>query len=197
MPNKITKTSKNTNCLRGMKCPKCGQEDSLEIEATCIFTVTDDGTEDGGYWVDWEDTNYCECPDCGHSGAVADFTIEKWDREQETVAPIPVPATAEFYDFVALISRMTQDGEEIDGEEFVMENDDAVDTVNDLIDQARALILKATNGAPNMTQQKLTPCQRRPNLLAAVQALLEQWGKGNLSQAVQALQSAVNMELEA
>ena len=38
-----------------------------------------------------------------------------------------------------MIARMTQDGEEVDGEEFVMENDDAVDTVNDLIDQARAL----------------------------------------------------------
>jgi Zn ribbon nucleic-acid-binding protein len=120
MPNKITKTSKNTNCLKGMKCPKCGQEDSLEIEATCIFTVTDDGTEDEGHGHDWEETNYCECPDCGHHGSVADFTIEEWGREKATTAP---------------------------------------------------------------------------DLLAAAQALLGQWGKGNLSQAVQALQRAVNMEL--
>jgi Zn ribbon nucleic-acid-binding protein len=77
MRKKITKTSKNTNCLRGMKCPECGQEDSLKIQATCIFTVTDDGTEDEGYGHDWKNTSYCECPDCGHHGTVADFTIEE------------------------------------------------------------------------------------------------------------------------
>jgi hypothetical protein len=46
-----------------------------------------------------------------------------------------------------MIARMTQDGEEVDGEEFVIENDDAVDTVNDLIDQARALTAKARGDA--------------------------------------------------
>jgi Zn ribbon nucleic-acid-binding protein len=89
MPNKITKTSKNTNCLEGMKCPKCGQDDSLKIEATCIFTVTDDGTEDEGNGHEWGDTNYCECPDCGHHGTVADFTIEEWSKEKEAVVPTP------------------------------------------------------------------------------------------------------------
>jgi Zn ribbon nucleic-acid-binding protein len=122
MPNTITKTSSNTNCLEGMKCPKCGQEDSLKIEATCIFTVTDDGTEDEGNGHEWGDTNYCECPDCGHHGIVADFTIEEWGREKETAAP--------------------------------------------------------------------------PDLLSAAQAFLDQWAKGNLSQAVQALQRAVDMERE-
>jgi Zn ribbon nucleic-acid-binding protein len=121
MPKRITKTSKNTNCLEGMKCPKCGQEDSLKIAATCIFTVTDDGTEDDGNDREWADTNYCECPDCGHHGTVADFTIEVWDREK--------------------------------------------------------------GAAP-------------PGLLAAAQDLLDQWGKGNLSQAMQDLQKAVTMELE-
>lgn len=44
--------------------------------------------------------------------------------------------------FIQTIANMTQDGEEIDGKEFVMENDDAIATLNDLIDQARALIEK-------------------------------------------------------
>jgi hypothetical protein len=40
--------------------------------------------------------------------------------------------------FVYRIARMKQDGEETDGEPFVMENDDAVDTLNALISEARA-----------------------------------------------------------
>ncbi len=48
--------------------------------------------------------------------------------------------------FVRMISRMTMDGEEVDGEPFIMENDDAVATVNHLIDDARLLLAK-TRGA--------------------------------------------------
>jgi len=89
MPNTITKTSSNTNCLEGMKCPKCGQEDSLKIEATCLFTVTDDGTEDEGNGHEWDDTNYCECPGCAHHGTVADFTIEEWGKERKLPETLP------------------------------------------------------------------------------------------------------------
>jgi Zn ribbon nucleic-acid-binding protein len=89
MPNTITKTSSNTNCLRGMKCPKCGQEDSLKIEATCLFIVTDDGLEDEGYGHEWDDTNYCECPNCAHHGSVADFTIEEWGRQRNLPETLP------------------------------------------------------------------------------------------------------------
>jgi hypothetical protein len=52
------------------------------------------------------------------------------------------------YAFAAMIARMTPDGEEIDGKEFVMENDDAVSTVNDLIDAARNLIAKTKREQP-------------------------------------------------
>ena len=89
MSNTITKTSGNTNCLAGMRCPECGQEDSLMIEATRLFTVTDDGTEDGGNGLEWDDTNYCECPDCGDHGTVADFTVEEWGKEQELPETLP------------------------------------------------------------------------------------------------------------
>ena len=53
-------------------------------------------------------------------------------------------AAPELLAFVAQIACMTQDGEEVDGREFVMENDDAVDTLNALIDSARHLTAKAT-----------------------------------------------------
>lgn len=44
--------------------------------------------------------------------------------------------------FIQTIANMTQDGEEINGKDFVMENDDAIATLNDLIDRARALVAK-------------------------------------------------------
>jgi hypothetical protein len=53
-------------------------------------------------------------------------------------------AASEMLAFVAQIARMTQDGEEVDGREFVMENDDAVDTLNALIDRARHFTAQAT-----------------------------------------------------
>lgn len=40
---------------------------------------------------------------------------------------------------VRTIARMTYDGEEMAGKEFVMENDDAITTMNDLIMDARNL----------------------------------------------------------
>ena len=35
--------SKNTNCLEGIKCPKCGNEDKFVISVVAHATVTDDG----------------------------------------------------------------------------------------------------------------------------------------------------------
>lgn len=62
----------NTNCLEGFKCPKCGFEDSFEIEMKSTFTLTDDGTGDHGD-TEWGDEAACQCGDCGHLGTVKDF----------------------------------------------------------------------------------------------------------------------------
>jgi len=82
MPKKITKTSKNTNCLEGVKCPKCGQEDLFKIEASVIVEVSDDGTEDQGGDYEWDQAAFCQCCDCDHAGKLADFTIENWDKKK-------------------------------------------------------------------------------------------------------------------
>lgn len=66
----------NTNCLAGIKCPKCGSDEQFRIEAKAMFNVTDDGTEhasDGA--VEWDDGNYCECYACSHYGTVKDFKV--------------------------------------------------------------------------------------------------------------------------
>jgi hypothetical protein len=69
----------NTNCLQGIRCPKCGHEDSFKIEATVLVLVTDDGTEDLGH-SEWDADYYCECDNCHHSGTIKDFQIENQEK---------------------------------------------------------------------------------------------------------------------
>ena len=61
----------NTNCLEGIRCPKCGNEDEFRIEGTTIFTVTDDGTESYGD-VEWTE-DFCECTECHFYGRLDTF----------------------------------------------------------------------------------------------------------------------------
>ena len=66
----------DTNCLQGIRCPECGQEDRFEIEIKVMVEVTDEGTGDFTSNVgDWEDSSYIACKECRHPGTVAEFTI--------------------------------------------------------------------------------------------------------------------------
>ena len=63
---------RNSNCLQGLACPKCGNHERLVIEVASLASVTDEGTDIFGD-VQWHSTSYCECPGCWHRGTVADF----------------------------------------------------------------------------------------------------------------------------
>lgn len=76
----------NTNCLEGIKCPDCGNEESFRIAARTIATVTDDGTEDYGD-MEWDDDSYAECAACLRHGTLKDF------REAAKAKPTPAPWT--------------------------------------------------------------------------------------------------------
>ncbi len=67
----------NVNCLEGMRCPKCGQEDSFNISVTACVDVTDDGTDDISN-VEWDNESVIVCNevDCGWQGYVRD-TLER------------------------------------------------------------------------------------------------------------------------
>lgn len=65
----------NTNCLAGLKCPKCGQEDMLKITGVTTFEVTDDGTGDHDD-VEWDDDSPCSCPGCEYTGKLRDFEVK-------------------------------------------------------------------------------------------------------------------------
>ncbi len=63
----------NTNCLAGTMCPKCFSDGPFQIQATSVFTVTDDGTGIEHGDVEWQDDSYCRCSACNHQGKLKDF----------------------------------------------------------------------------------------------------------------------------
>lgn len=71
-PADLAEPVPNTNCLEGIKCPDCGNEDTFRIAGTTIFTVTDEGTEDHGD-VEWNDDSHAECAECGREGPLKEF----------------------------------------------------------------------------------------------------------------------------
>ena len=64
----------NTNCLEGIKCPKCANEDRFKIEAQIVCTVTDDGSMPAGDHY-WDETSNTLCPVCEFQGNLALFTV--------------------------------------------------------------------------------------------------------------------------
>jgi hypothetical protein len=64
----------NTNCLKNIKCPDCGNEDRFRIQGMTLFTVTDDGTDEFGD-VEWDDDSYAECVACHRHGTLKDFMV--------------------------------------------------------------------------------------------------------------------------
>lgn len=62
----------NNNCLQGMKCPSCGNEDSFRIACQVWCDVSDEGTGDT-YDYEWDDESSCVCPECMKVGCVGDF----------------------------------------------------------------------------------------------------------------------------
>jgi hypothetical protein len=127
----------NTNCLEGIKCPGCDNEGRFFITATILADVTDDGADMAKHTdMEWGDESYTRCPDCGRSGALSGFRVEPVPKRRQQQPP-------DFLAFIKRIARMTQDGEEVDGREFVMERDDAVGALNGLIDEARRVVVGA------------------------------------------------------
>ncbi len=72
---------RNENCLEGIKCPGCGNEDRFSIACTTLAEVTDDGAEAGD--MEWDDDSLTVCPECGRCGKLKEF------RDREELPPDP------------------------------------------------------------------------------------------------------------
>jgi DNA-directed RNA polymerase subunit RPC12/RpoP len=64
----------NTNCLKGIRCPECGQEGKFEIQISAYIDVTDEGTGDLQSAIEWDKDSDIVCKECGHDGTVEEFT---------------------------------------------------------------------------------------------------------------------------
>lgn len=77
--------SRNNNCLSGLRCPACGNEDSFSIEVRMPFDVTDDGAEQDRHAdTSWDDDSLCGCSQCEWFGVVEDLYCpvrEEWESE--------------------------------------------------------------------------------------------------------------------
>lgn len=70
------------NCLEGVRCPNCGQDERFTITALVECDVTDDGawaTDNSHY--DWDSDSPCCCPACGRHGKLREFRALPPDPE--------------------------------------------------------------------------------------------------------------------
>ena len=72
----------NTNCLEGIRCPRCSQEDRFFISGCAQFEVTDDGSDAVGDH-EWDEGSSTRCPECNLTAPLKDF------REGPALPPDP------------------------------------------------------------------------------------------------------------
>lgn len=70
---------RNTNCLKDIACPKCGNRSDFGISFNSFGCFTDEGCDEYGD-LDYDSTSYAVCRECEHDGTVKNFTIEGLDE---------------------------------------------------------------------------------------------------------------------
>ena len=76
----------NTNCLDGMRCPKCQHLEPFSISVHLMVDMWDDGSEGPSSDMEWDGDSTCMCVACRFTGKVYDFQIvnQKKERENES-----------------------------------------------------------------------------------------------------------------
>lgn len=62
----------NENCLEGIRCPKCGNDDVFHIVCTTYAVVKDDGAEAYGD-LEWNDESRTTCAECHLTAPLKEF----------------------------------------------------------------------------------------------------------------------------
>ncbi|MGC4089430.1 MAG: hypothetical protein QM756_16385 [Polyangiaceae bacterium] len=63
----------NTNCLRGVRCPECGNAETFYIEIPLVATVTDEGVQDVSGEHYWDEGSFARCAECDEGGLMSRF----------------------------------------------------------------------------------------------------------------------------
>jgi hypothetical protein len=107
MSDTTSKRPTNTNCLEGVTCPACGNEDTFRIEVTAMATVTDDGAEVEHGDMDWDETRYAECARCHEHGKLSHFMAP---TEAPLVALPPIPTLFDVLLDIKCLAQKHDDG---------------------------------------------------------------------------------------
>lgn len=156
----------NANCLEGIRCPACGNEDRFRIAATSIFTVTDDGTGDHGD-VEWHDGSFTECAGCSRSGILKDFRAAAKAAEADAAGHTPAPWAYE----------------EETGRVYFADGEV----------EPTIAFLDLENTSPVRAKADGHLIVAAPTLLAACRMVVERWERGDLAEAARACQAAVTL----
>jgi hypothetical protein len=68
----------NSNCLEGIRCPACGNNEVFHISTRSLATVTDEGVDDATDH-EWDDDSYTRCPECDEDGELSEFRGQSID----------------------------------------------------------------------------------------------------------------------
>lgn len=72
----------NSNCLEGIRCPKCKDYYCFYIQVLTCAEFTDEGCGDY-HDMEWTDKSEVRCHNCDHLGVMRDFRIENQKRRKK------------------------------------------------------------------------------------------------------------------
>jgi hypothetical protein len=112
----------NTNCLEGIKCPDCGNEESFMVTVTGITKVTDDGT-DHVTDLEWAEDAPTICNQCQRTGKWNDFLAPKFPHQITITFNADRPLTdVEKSSLIAALETQVQEPVVIEGPDRDWEN---------------------------------------------------------------------------
>lgn len=66
----------NVNCLAGLACPQCGQDELIQVQMSVWGDLIDNGVAEYGE-SEFGDTSKAYCSECDFAGTLADFKIKE------------------------------------------------------------------------------------------------------------------------
>lgn len=90
-----------------LRCPHCGSEDSFQVIAKCVATLTHDGVSDS-HSFDWDGDDGAKCIACKGDGLIGDFA-EAFDKAHPQDATIPIELLRRIYECVCWASEEASD----------------------------------------------------------------------------------------
>jgi|ERR1019366_1172169 hypothetical protein len=94
----------NENCLEGVRCPACGNEDTFHIAVTTTAIVTDDGAEVEHGDMEWDAASFTWCVNCPEHGPLSHFMARSEVPPGSSPPPTPLLAALE-----SLLSNIDED----------------------------------------------------------------------------------------